>query len=308
MAEINFGLFEGDRVVVHFGGEIASIDAYTFGNSLVAFTDAVVAINNVINPGQEIEILLEAQGPGSFRAVIRRVPKDIGGFFSRGIEALFWGVVATLLYEQTLKPMFEPKIEIVINTDEVVYNRGDDRVVVPRKVYDALPNVRKDPEVQRNVARTFKVLESDKSIQDFGLTARVDDPKPTLDIPRSKFSIIADAAVIVDETSRTRTREEKARLVILKAWLNHAKRKWSFEWNGVPISAPIADQEFLAKLDHREYLIGAGDALDVIIGLKQNYDDELKVYVNDPNSFVVVKVLNPVPKKLQPELPSRKGK
>lgn len=70
MADINFGQFEGDRVVVHFGGSIGSIDAYTFGNSLVEFTDSMLAINNVINPGQEIEILLEAQGPGSFRAMV----------------------------------------------------------------------------------------------------------------------------------------------------------------------------------------------------------------------------------------------
>jgi hypothetical protein len=255
VTEINFGRFDGDRVVVHFGGEIASIHAYTFGNSLVAFTDAVLAINEVINPGQQIEILLEAHGPGSFRAIIRRVTRDIGGFFSRGIEPLFWGVVATILYEQAIKPMIEPKIQIIINTDEVVYQSGDDRVVVPRKVYDALPNVRKDREVQRTVARTFKVLESDKSIQDFGLTARIDDPKPLLDIPRPKFASIAEVAVVVDETTRTRTREENARVVILKAWLNHANRKWSFEWNGVPISAPIADDEFLAKLDRREYLI-----------------------------------------------------
>jgi hypothetical protein len=181
-------------------------------------------------------------------------------------------------------------------------------VIVPRAVYDALPNVRKDPEVRRSVARTFRVLEADKAIDNFGLTSRIDDPMPTLQIPRQKFSALADATMIVDETAKTRTREEKARLVILKAWLNHAKRKWSFEWNGVPISAPIADEDFLAKLDNRDYLIGAGDALDVIIDFRQNFDEELKVYVNDQNSFVVVKVLNPVPRKKQPQLPDKKPK
>jgi hypothetical protein len=308
MATIDFRIFEGERVVVHFGGIDASIDAYTFGNSLVAFTDAVLAINKVINPGQEIEIQLEAQGPGSFRAVVRRVAKDIGGFFSRGVEPVFWGVVGTLIYEQAIRPSIEPKTEIVINTTEVIYQSGSDRVIVPRAVYDAMPNVRKDPEVRRNVARTFKVLEADKAIDNFGLTGRIDDPTPTLQIPRQKFSALADATMIVDETARTRTREEKARLVILKAWLNHAKRKWSFEWNGVPISAPIADEDFLAKLDNRDYLIGAGDALDVIIDFRQNFDEELKVYVNDQNSFVVVKVLNPVPRKKQPQLPDKKPK
>jgi hypothetical protein len=98
------------------------------------------------------------------------------------------------------------------------------------------------------------------------------------------------------------------RYILKIARYNHAKRKWSFKWNGVPISAPIADEDFLAKLDNREYLICAGDALDVIIGLKQNFDEEMKVYVNDQNSFVVVKVLNAVTRKKQPQLPDRKKK
>ena len=85
-------------------------------------------------------------------------------------------------------------------------------------------------------------------------------------------------------------------MVILKAWLNHAKRKWLFEWNGVPISAPIADRDFLDRLDRREHLFGAGDALDVEITFKQNYDKNLGVYVNDTNSFVVTKVIQVVPK------------
>jgi hypothetical protein len=49
----------------------------------------------------------------------------------------------------------------------------------------------------------------------------------------------------------------------------------------VPLSAPLSDEDFLAKLDRREYLIGAGDALDVIIGFQQKFDEELGVYVND---------------------------
>jgi hypothetical protein len=77
--------------------------------------------------------------------------------------------------------------------------------------------------------------------------------------------------------------------------LNHAKRKWSFEWNGVPISAPIADTGFLDKLDRREILFGSGDALDVEITLKQN-ENALGVWINDPNSFVITRVIRPVPK------------
>jgi hypothetical protein len=100
----------------------------------------------------------------------------------------------------------------------------------------------------------------------------------------------------LEETPTGRVRKESARLVILKAWLNHAKRKWSFEWNGVPISAPIAGTDFLDRLDRREHLLGAGDALDVEITFKQNFDPALGVYVTEPNSYLVTRVIRPVPR------------
>ena len=94
--------FEGDQIVIHFGGSLTSVDAYTFANSLLAFADTIRAVNTVINPNQNIEVRLEAIGPGSFRAVIKRVKKGLGGLFSRGAEQVFWGIVAALIYDKTL--------------------------------------------------------------------------------------------------------------------------------------------------------------------------------------------------------------
>ena len=36
-------------------------------------------------------------------AVVKRLKKGLGGFFSRGIEAVFWGIIATLIYENLIK-------------------------------------------------------------------------------------------------------------------------------------------------------------------------------------------------------------
>jgi len=63
----------------------------------------------------------------------------------------------------------------------------------------------------------------------------------------------------------------------------------------VPLSAPISDRDFLDCLARREYLLDAGDALDVEIGFRQYYDPQLTVYVNDQNSFVITKVTQVVP-------------
>jgi hypothetical protein len=82
----------------------------------------------------------------------------------------------------------------------------------------------------------------------------------------------------------------------LKAWFTPGNRKWSFEWNGVPISAPIRDEAFWQKLASREYLIGQGDALDVELRFQQNYDEGLGMFVNDVHTFEVIKVSGVVPK------------
>jgi hypothetical protein len=70
----------------------------------------------------------------------------------------------------------------------------------------------------------------------------------------------------------------------------------------VPLSAPVKDDTFLDRLANRDYLIGAGDALDVILTFKQNFVESLGVYENDPNSFVVKKVIKPVPRGVQARL------
>jgi hypothetical protein len=67
MAVIRLAGLGGDTVVVHFGGSVRTIDAYTFARSLIGFADTARAISHTIDPGQDIEILLEAYGPGSFR-------------------------------------------------------------------------------------------------------------------------------------------------------------------------------------------------------------------------------------------------
>ena len=78
MGIIDLRKFDDDKIVVHFGGQLSSVDAYTFANSLVSLADLVRAINEVVNPGQNIEVRLDAVGPGSFRAVIKRVKKGFG--------------------------------------------------------------------------------------------------------------------------------------------------------------------------------------------------------------------------------------
>lgn len=297
MENLRFTEFEGDSIVVHYGGEFSSINVYTLTQSLAGFADAARAISSVIDPGHEIEILIEATGPGSFRAVVKKItkPAAVVGLFAGVAGSIFWNVVSNVIYDKYVKTETPPII--IVNTDEVIVKTGDQTVIVPRKVHEAAENAKKDPEVERCIRRTIEPLQKDPKVTGFGLTTNLEAPQVPFYIPREEFPRLTRVSVIPDVTTATqRTNKAKARFVILKAWLTQAKRKWSFEWNGVPISAPIRDPQFLDDLTKRKYLIGSGDALDVEVSFIQNYDPDLKVFVNDPNSFVITKVLAHVAK------------
>jgi hypothetical protein len=295
MATIDLNRLNGDEVVVHYGGSFASVDAYTFANSIIALADAAGALSSTIDPDQEIEILIVALSDGSFRATLKRVKKGLGGFFARGAESLLWAYVALLLIEKS-----EPvNINVIVESDQVIVQHGKDRVIVPKSVWDHMPAVRKDARVEKNLSKTFEILNDDQAIKVFGLTPNIKDKVPLVAVPRSEFprmstqsSPVAAEAILSEQKKRFRT--ESVRLVILKAWLKQRNRKWAFEWNGIPISAVIADKAFWEKLSRRDILIGVGDALDVMLKYEQAYDENIATYVNNHNSFEIIDVLGHV--------------
>jgi hypothetical protein len=285
----------GDAIVLHFGGLPGSINARTLGEALLGFAELSYAVSDTVDPGQEVEILVEALGAGSFRTIVRRTRAHTKGLLSEGIKNIFWGVVAAIIFEYALKPA-DPT-QITINTTEVIIKVGKDKYVVPRLVYDASQNAQKNPAVDKGVRRTFRALEANRDISDFGMTGSIHDTRPLVQIPRSDFPLLPKTAVleVVDERE-TRFRRERARLLVIKPWLNHAKRKWSFEWNGVPVSAPMSDADFLDRIDRHEVVFGAGDALDVEISFKQIFSPELGIYENDNTSYVISRVVRAVPR------------
>ena len=61
---IRVGEFE-ESIVIHFGTEGQRINAYTLATTLVNLADAARAANFAINPGYDIEVVVETLGGGS---------------------------------------------------------------------------------------------------------------------------------------------------------------------------------------------------------------------------------------------------
>ncbi|MEM8971742.1 MAG: hypothetical protein AAGD43_06765 [Pseudomonadota bacterium] len=300
MGTVDLRDLEGDKVVIHFGGALTSVDAYTFANSLVSFADAARSVNSAIDPNQTIEIRLEAIGPGSFRAVITRISKGLEGFFSKGANAVLWSILAALIYDKYIADdNFKVRVE---GDNQVVIERGRDRIIIDRSVYEKMREIRDEPVIQKSIRRTFEAIANDEAIENFGITRSLEDQDPIVQIDRDDFPRFTArrpfVAKLTEEPSlvKRRVREENARLLVLKLWLVAGNRKWQFEWNGVPVSAPILDDDFARKLINREVTILAGDALDVVLRYDQEWNEALSLYENDTSSFEIVKVLAVVPR------------
>ena len=168
MGTIDLGALKGDQVVIHYGGALTSVDAYTFATSLIELADAVRAVSRAIDPGQNIEVRLEALDTGSFRALLKRIPKGIGDFFSVGTKEIFWGIIVALLFQR----FFENDHKIVINvtSNEVVIEKEGDRVIIPRAVYDKAAQLKDNKEIQKHIGKTFEIIEQDHAVDNFGIT------------------------------------------------------------------------------------------------------------------------------------------
>src|SRR5437016_116554 len=98
MAIVNVGELRGETIVLHFGGLPGSIDAVTLGEALIGFSEVAYGVSATVDPGQDIEVVVEQTGPGSFRTLLRRVRHDPRGLLSDGIKDVFWGIVAAAIF------------------------------------------------------------------------------------------------------------------------------------------------------------------------------------------------------------------
>lgn len=269
----------GDEFVLHFGGRLNEIDAYTFGNSLIAFTDALREINKQLNPDSPIEIVIDAVGTGSFRARLRTAAKKATTIFAPTavVSGIAIGVMANLVYDK----MFPEPINVIVQDDEVIVQHGDDRVIIPRAVYDAKNRLSNPAEVDRHISRGFDVLEEDPSVTDLGITPRIDDKSPAAIIPRDTFGILAAPGLPERADQHWRVTEENTDLTVVRAVLERSDRKWQFVWRGIRISAPIKDQTFFDRLARHEYEFGQGDVLHVLLAIHQRRDDISGAFINE---------------------------
>jgi hypothetical protein len=160
-----------DGFVIHFDTEGERINAYTLASTLVGIADAAKAANSNINFGYDIEIVVEAIGPGSFRAMLRAIYRQSGNLFSGdSLRTIVLGLITTFIYEKAFSVDHQIKIEV--STNEVVIENGKDKVIIPRNVYDATRLAEKNPQFARAMGKTLESIAADEQLRELGLCRR----------------------------------------------------------------------------------------------------------------------------------------
>ena len=284
-----------DTIILHFRKEGARINAYTLASALVALADAIKEANSAINMGYSVEVVVEALEDGSFRIRIRTLYRSLKNLFSKqNVKAILLAVLASYIYERTLAP----KEEIIVNVDtkSVVIEHGDDRIIVPRDVYDEKENVKNLARFQETVGKAFHVIKEDQEITSFSLD-RGADPKDQLpEIPREDFDKIA---LPPEEEEDEKEITEVADLQIIRAILERSRRKWEFSWHGVKIPAPVLDQRFYDDFFAHRITIAPGDKLEVVLKIHQKRDPQTSVYTNSTYEVIQVREHHPKPQTQQ---------
>lgn len=281
-----------ESFILHFGGDFNRINAYTLASALIGIADAAKAANATLNPGYDIEVVVESLGQGSFKAKVRAAYKTAGNIFQKtGLREIVLAVIASYVYQISIAP--NPDVKVFVGDHEVVIEHGNKKVIVPRAVHDATTEAKKIPGFNQGIAQTFSAVENDPSIKSLGISNQPNDPNPPIDIPRALFNRISSPQL--DEELSERELIENTELQIMRAILERNRRRWEFSWRGIRISAPITDERFYSQFFAHTITIAPGDSLNVRLRVRQRLHPGTNVFVNDPSGYEVIEVIKHIP-------------
>jgi hypothetical protein len=287
---------EVDRFVLYFETPRKEISAYALASALVGLADAIREANAAVNPGYQVEVVVETLSDGSFKATVRTVFTKARNLFSHSaVQAVIWGIVATHIYEKAIKTDTPPRITVTENL--VTIEIGKDKIIVPKDVYEAKKQLEKSERFNNAIGKVFDAAASDPNVKGLALAEDDGNKPPPLIVPREKFAIFQTEQPL-DET--TREIVEITQVEISRAILDRGKRRWEFFWRGVKIAAPILDEQFFDRFFAHEITIAPGDALEVALRIVQERNQDSGIYVNV--RYEIVEVYKHVPRLKQSAL------
>ncbi len=287
MAIVEINQFESE-IVLFFQTKEKRINVYTLASTLVSIADAAREANSIVNPGYDIEVVVTVLADGSFKAVLKTIYNNCSNLFSKqSLQAIILGIISTYIYEHTLAPNND--IKIFVDQENVIIEQNDNKIIVPKDIYEAKRLVEKSDRFKESISRTFSTLDKDRQIDGFAFTKDISEV-PVCIIPRDNFSIMEDLTEDDDE----RAIVQHTHLQILRAILDKTNRKWEFVMGGIKIPAPVLDEVFYKDFYDHKITIAPGDLLECDLKMYQKKETMAGIYTN--YKYEVIKVTRHISK------------
>jgi hypothetical protein len=238
----------------------------------------------LINPGFDLEIEVQAIGVGSFKVTLKNKYNSISNIFSASnIKTIILALFSAFLYE-LIRP--EKEIKVIVNSDAYIIEHGDERIILPKEAQEYYDSLKRNENVKKEISNTFRILDKDGRV-DYLKIAPNDRKENHIVINRPDFKHLA---LLSEPELETKEREERTRLIIIRAILEKSNRRWQFIWNGIKISAPILDDEFYDDFSNHKIKIAPGDSLEVDLKVIMKRDEDTNLYLN--SEYHVLRVYN----------------
>jgi hypothetical protein len=277
-----------DAIVIHFKKKGNSINAYTLASSLVSFADAAKAANDEINPGYDIEILIESLSDGSFKAKLKAIYKSANSLFSTSnVKTIILSLLSAYIYQHTFAP--DNSINIHVTDELVVMEQGDTKVIIPKEIHKQCENMKNNKKIKQAIGSVFETVKRDETIDSISIDGGITEDKELPELSNDEIDRISEGFSNDMPNEDSRIIFEEAKINIIKAILEKSNRKWEFSWNGMKISAPVNCDSFYEEFAAHKITIAPGDSLSVKLKITQKKHD-FGIYLNQ--SYEVIEVLS----------------
>lgn len=281
-----------DTFIIHFGVTGSRINAYTLASTLSSIADAAKAANAQINPGFDIEVVVEALGDGCFKATLRSIfhPIATSIFSKEAIKNIVWGVIAGYITSVTCSG----GSVVTINNNYTVIQYQGGQVTMPKETYDYCQQMGKVPKFRDSVGQVFKTADSDPDVASISIGGLPSNDDIVFEVPRKEFGRLA-ATVSTEVTGdNQRIIKETTEVQYIKAYLETKRRKsrkWGFVWRGKEFSAPMKDAAFWRKFMQGRIPMRPGDVLVVVLAMHQErLDPDANIWLT--KKYEILEVLD----------------
>ncbi|MFN8298997.1 MAG: hypothetical protein U0T75_07835 [Chitinophagales bacterium] len=276
-----------EALKIKFDGEGHQIDANTYINSLLHFTNLVQELNSELSSDNKVEIKINANAEGSFIVDLSLITSTLSSLFSAenvsyvaNLVGVLGGVYALHSWLKGEKPK---EIKNIDGKTQITNNNGN-ITVIDNRTYNIYSN---NPTVRKALAAEFSTLDEDPNVKGFEILDK--DNQPIVEVKREIFTALSTSDGFKSPTEQDIQKEGRLSIVTLSF---EPKKKWEFIYEGNKISARMSD-DFYEAIDKGEPF-RKGDQLIAMLEIRQEFDEGVQTYLN--KGYKISKIIKHIPR------------